>query len=851
MIARISTIVQRNKKFSQAREINSEHEQALLRVAFALGILIYLLLIFNLDKSSTPQKAGLVFSGIFFVYAALLERVISFSRKPSERRQLRSMVADLSALTVGMLMTKETGALFYGIYLWVIVGNGIRYGTGALIRAQILGVIGFTVVILLSDYWSNHAVLAMGLLLTMILIPLYTLKLLERLNLAITHAEEASKAKTNFLAHMSHEMRTPLNGVIGASDLILGTPLSAMQKDLVQTLRNSGQILLKLIENVLDFSKIESGKLVAEKVDFDLHELINGIMDMFATQAEQKKLCLHTYFSAETSFLLRGDAIHLRQIVINLVGNAIKFTNKGMVELRVGTLSQDEAISHLRFEVIDTGIGVAQELQQVIFESFTQADAAITRIYGGTGLGTTIAKQLVQFMGGQIGLTSEVGSGSIFWFELPFEKQPPNHILGAMPALSQIHVVGVGMKAGERTTIKSYIAGCGGRFYDASSLDKLFSHLARINQNGQQNLIAFYAPQQGIVLCAPQGIGMSAAEFAAQVWAKFSRDNVSLILLDPDIYDSNREELLELGYSCFLNTPIDKALLFNALHGVAATQPEDKATSFMEHYEQSRLKDGGLDILVADDNGTNRKIISKILERGGHRVDLVENGDEALDLLENKQFDLAILDMYMPVMGGLEAAKIYRVTACHETLMPVIILTANATIEARRECEEAKIDAFLTKPIDAITLLDTVTQLTASRINSGSKILAAALIEPLTRNDGIPILNENTLRRLKLLGEGGDFVDTVIRGFIAEGEQLLETMGAVLLKQEYSAFKELAHTLKGSAGNVGADDLFQICRKILQLNHTDLQASSDSLLDKARSSFSASKQAMIEYLETS
>ncbi len=841
MIQRAITFFQQAREIPLPRKISGEHEQAILRVVFSLLIFTFLLLAFDSDKSSSTQKTVLIFSGIFFIYAVLLERVISFSLKPPGIRQPLEMVADLSAVTFGMLMTREAGALFYGIYLWVIVGNGIRYGTRALIRSYVLSVIGFTAVIATNDFWSAHRTLAVGLLLTLILIPLYALKLLERLTQAVTHAEEASKAKTHFLAHMSHEMRTPLNGVIGASDLILGTPLNAEQKDLVQTLRNSGQMLLKLIENVLDLSKIESGKLVAEAVDFDLHGLINGIMDMFAPQAEQKGLRLHTQFSAETFFLLRGDSLHLRQIIINLVGNAIKFTSEGVVELRVSTLKQDETTSRLRFEVIDTGIGIAQEAQQAIFESFTQADAAITRIYGGTGLGTTIAKQLVQFMGGEIGLTSEVGTGSVFWFELPFEKQPTNHILDAMPSLSQVHVIGVGMNAGERTAVANHLAGWGGRFDHASSLAKFFSHLFRKNPNGQERLI---------VLIAPQGIGMGAKEFAAHVWAEFSQDNVSLILLDPDIYGNTEEELLEMGYSCLLKTPINISLLFNALHGVAVTLPADDVISFRDPYERNNLKKSGLDILVADDNGTNRKIISKILERGGHRVDLVENGDQALDLLENKQFDLAILDMYMPVMGGLEAAKIYRVTTHHESQMPIIILTASATIETRRECEEAGIDAFLTKPIDAITLLDTAARLTASINNAGLTGFAVMPPASAKKGDGV-LLNENTLRRLKSLGGGGDFVDTVIQGFISEGEQLLEAMRTELLKHEYVTFKELAHTLKGSAGNIGADALFQICREISRLNHSDLQASASNLLDKAQGSFDVSKQAMVRYLETS
>jgi len=676
-------------------------------------------------------------------------------------------------------------------------------------------------------------------MLTMILIPLYTYKLLERLNQAVIHAEEASKAKSHFLANMSHEMRTPLNGVIGASDLILETPLNAEQQDLVHTLRNSGQMLLKLIENVLDLSKIESGKLVAESVDFDLHNLINNTVDMFSPQAAKKGLRLHAHFSAETCFLLRGDALHLRQIVINLVGNAIKFTDKGMVELRVSTLNQDKTTTHLKFEVIDTGIGIAPESQQSIFESFTQANATISNKYGGTGLGTTISKQLAEFMGGRMGLYSGVGIGSVFWFELSFAKQPESNIVDAMPTLEQMHVMGIGINSAEKIALAYHLAGWGIRFNHATSLAQFFSRLVQIQSTQQHGLT---------VLCTPQTIGVDAKEFATHVWEEFSQNNVSLILIDPDLRRNTKEELLEMGYSCLLKTPVDKTLLFNALHGVMATRPADDVISLKEHYERRNQERRMLSILVADDNGTNRKIISKILERGGHQVDLVENGEQALDMLENNRYDLAILDMFMPSLGGLEATKIYRVMDSHEPRMPIIILTANATIEARRECEEAGIDAFLTKPIDALSLLDTVAQLTARQRKENSTEVANLPSAAVTGD--VVLLNENTLRRLELLGGGGDFVDTVIQGFISECEPLLETMRTVLLKHEYSTFKELAHTLKGSAGNVGADQLFKICREILQLDHADFQVSANDLLNKAVDSFKASRHALISYLES-
>jgi two-component system sensor histidine kinase RpfC len=820
----------------------SEHEQALVRIIFSVLVFSYLGYKFFSAENPFAIKPAFIFSGMFFFSAILLAIAIFLSSKPSERRQFLAMLTDISAITCVMYMSGEVGSLFFGIYLWVTVGNGLRYGSRSLLMAQALSVLGFVAVILLNDYWLTHSTLAVGLLLTLISIPLFTFVLLERLKQAITHAEEANQAKSIFLANMSHEMRTPLNGVIGASDLILSTPLNTEQKDLVKTLRNSGHILLKLIEDVLDFSKIESGKLTVEIVDFDLHSMINSTLDMFASQAEKKGLRLHMNSSPETCFLLRGDAQHLRQIIINLVGNAIKFTKVGRVELRVSTLDQDETTTRLRFEVIDTGIGIQQESQQAIFESFTQAHADISKNYGGTGLGTTISKQLVHFMGGEIGLHSVVNQGSTFWFELPFEKPQERRTLDKRQALSQLRVFGVGMPDSEQTSVAAYLTGWGGRFNHAGSAAQLLSLLGQIPSGGQRN---------HVVLCRPQALGMKAKDFAAQVWAEYASSKVSLIMLDADPDGNSVAELLKMGYACLLRTPIDKTLLFNAVHGVMSTgAAADDVISFMKHYERTTLEKRRLNILVADDNGTNRMIISKILGRAGHSVDLVENGEQALDILENKRYDLAIMDMHMPVLHGLEALKIYRMIDRMVPRMPIVILTANATIEAKRECEEAGADAFLTKPIDAYTLLDTIARLTATH-NKAADTPKPANSRPMQviAEDAL-LLNENTLRRLKLLGgENDNFLDMVIQGFLLEGEQLIETMKMALLKHEYTTFKELAHALKGSSGNVGAEALFQICREISLLNHSDLQISANDLLSKTQESFSATRLAMIRYLE--
>ena len=821
----------------------SEHEQALVRIVFSVLVLIYLGSSLLSDENPSAIRSAFIFSCLFLFSAILLAIAIFRSRKPSEKRQFLAMLTDISAITYVMYMSGETGSLFFGIYLWVTVGNGLRYGSKSLLLAQALSVFGFVVVILSNEYWLSHSTLSLGLLLTLTSIPLFTFVLLGRLKKAITHAEEASRAKSIFLANMSHEMRTPLNGVIGASDLILSTSLNSEQKALANSLRNSGHILLKLIEEVLDFSKIESGKLTAEIVDFDLHSMINSTMDMFAPQAERKGLRLHMHSSPETCFLLSGDAQHLRQIIINLVGNAIKFTKAGRVELRVSTLKQDEKSTHLRFEVIDTGIGIPQKSQQAIFESFTQAHADISKNYGGTGLGTAISKQLVHFMGGEIGLHSVVDQGSTFWFELAFKKPQERRTLDKRQALSQMLVLGVGMPDSEQTGVAAYLADWGGRFKHAVSAEELHSLLGQIPSGEQRN---------HVVLCRPQAVGMQAKDFAAQVWAEHASSKVSLIILDTDPNEISETKLLEVGFACMLKTPIDKTLLFNAIHSVMSTDTAaDEVISFIKYYERTTQEMRRLNILVADDNGTNRMIISKILERAGHSVDLVENGEQALDILESKRYDLAIMDMHMPVLHGLEALKIYRMANRTEPHMPIAILTANATTEARHECDEAGADAFLTKPIDAYTLLETVSRLAATHRHTTDAPKPANNHHPLPAiaRDAL-LLNENTLRHLKLLGEeNDDFLNSVIQGFFLEGEQQIESMGKALLEHEYTLFKELAHALKGSSGNLGAEALYQICREISQLDHTDLQTSAHNLMRKTRDGFNATRQSMVRYLD--
>ena len=818
--------------FLQLKRHNGEHEQAAIRLVITPLLFFYLWLV---KGENLTSEVFLV--SAFALYAILLSAHILLWPAKSQVRIAFSILADLSANSATMMIADQNGVVFYGIYLWVIVGNGMRYGVSALLLSYACSFFMFVFVATHNPYWIEHPRLTEGLLAILFLIPLYILKLRNQLNQALESAKEANKAKSQFLAHMSHEMRTPLNGVVGVADLLTATPLNTEQHDLVNTLKNSSGILRQLIDNVLDISKIESGKLVSENTDFDLHELANNAVGIFSPQANAKGLPLHVRFTPDTAFALHGDALHLVQVLINLLGNAIKFTDKGSVELRISTVQQSVAEARIRFEIIDTGIGIDSKVQRTIFERFHQADASITRKYGGSGLGTTISRDLVWLMGGQIGVHSEPGIGSVFWFELPLHKQAVNQRTTAPTTLQQLHVIGLGLARPERTALANTLAGWRIRFAHEQSVQHLLTRLRSLPPAGQKSTV---------VMCSAPHLGMAAVEFARTALA--SAGDVSLILLNPDTQAESGTDYLGMGYACVLRSPPDKALLFNALHGVMAPHPASGVISFREHYERSVRERSGVRILVADDNGTNRKIIARILEHGGHTVELVENGEQALDKLEQGRFDLMILDKNMPDMGGLEVIKIHRATSLRSTPVPAIILTADATTEAMRECEDAAVEGYLTKPVDTLILLDTVARLTATQRN----VEAEKLMEQGVQNEDVSdstMLNEQTLHQLALIGQGQtNFLPLVIHGFIAETEKLLEAMQTALANREYVTLKELAHIVKGSAGNVGAEALYQTCGIILSINKTELQANAPRLLDEARASFKSARMLLIQYL---
>ncbi len=828
---------------------DTEHEQAILRLIISSVIIGYIFS--QLGAEVNPAGVAgwrwwlssgyLLLSGLIFAWIVVDPRI-------NVARRLIGVVADMAMSSYGMLVTGDVGTVVFGVYLFVTFGNGFRYGKPYLFFSQALSIIGFSLVLGLNPYWSTHLPMGIGLLLSLIVLPLYVSTLLTRITEARKRAEEANQAKSRFLAVMSHEMRTPLNGIIGMNSLLSTSEMNEEQKDLVGTMHNSAKVLLSLIENVLDISKIEAGKLVTEIIDFDLHVLVNGTVKILAPQAEAKKLQLNLQVSPQASYLLRGDPHHLRQVLINLIGNAIKFTERGEVLLRIGVFHETAETLGLRFEIIDTGIGIPLEAQARIFDSFTQADQSTTRRYGGSGLGTTISKQLVELMGGRIGVSSQYGKGSNFWFELSLAKQS-GALLSAEEIfrLNRSRVLVLTRSQKDAEILCGYLAGWGARFNWASDVSQALAHLNQVDNR---------ANQFDVVLI-DRGSIEDESETAHQIKQaiRFNK-RTALLLINAQLSRKLETELLVSGYSALLEGTNNKTLLFNALHAAGAGEDDQPSADVIQltpkYVEQARSVQR-IKILVAEDNLTNQKVISKILERAGHSVQLAENGEEALDILENNEFDLAIVDMHMPIMGGVEVAKFYRFINRKLPRMPFVMLTANATAEAMEECKQAGIEAFLSKPVEIRELLATIARLTGlekpeQEINplaAPQSALAVGVSAIGTSN----LLNVGTLRELEQLGNGSHFLTGLVNGFLVDSEVLIKQMRSALQAQHYEQFKDLAHGLKGSAGSIGATALFEVNSNVLHLSHRELQNTGTTILAEIQAVFDATKLALDQFLE--
>lgn len=796
------------------RAQDREHEMIINRIVL---IIIASSIAWFLDAAPNIMMAF----QIHFMVSLMIAIAYRFDRRPSTVRRLAGIINDFGAGTYLFHIGGSGLAALYPIYLWVILGYGFRFGIRWLFVATGLATLSFGWTVYNVPYWQENLSLSIGLLIGLAVIPSYCSTLITKLSQAKEEAEAANKAKSLFLASISHELRTPLNAIIGYGTHLLGMKMPESQQQMISTSVSAGRHLLHLINQLLSFAKSDSQEEMPEPVNFSIVELLTDVRDIMQIAAEEKGLIIHLQAEPMSDRIAVGQVDHIRNILINLTSNAVKFTDSGFVLLKCG-YEEDKDGDSLWCSVTDTGPGIAEEAQERIFEVFQQADDSVVSKFGGTGLGLAICRQLAQQMGGDVALASKAGVGSVFTLSCPIDFAEGQ---SAETITNEVHILSLGTGP------------------DVPQIETSDDQSVRVDH------VRLVPGTDILHLLEDRDLGaydlaVLEAEFAAQydeehvLWTRFRDAKLPPVLLSGSGSRDLEDIELRAAFASVLPSTPDFETIRSVVQIGCSFNRSLKSAG--ETTDNSLLDVEAQRVLVADDNRTNQMVLETILSNAGHQVTVVPDGEKALDELENGAFDIVFLDVNMPRLGGIECCKMWRQIEGARAHIPIIGLTADSTEETEKRCLDAGMDLRLTKPVEAGPLLETIARLTKSQTGTD---LPGSTDDPFGRVTRIddnaasekPVsIDPSQLNYLRSIGDG-EFVRSIIEAYLEDTATIMKALDKAVSAGNIDEFRFHAHAFKSGANNVGAVMLSKICGRLEVITEPDFAAHAEEHLELVRS----------------